>query len=164
MYPTQPRNRNILIHPNVEVIQPTSSVQPNNNFCTTDLQCKEKFNSSRASCKNFECVFVDDVDDVVCNTDNNCFKVFVGNSFTGQLTTKCLSYDNQDYTSESFCNDVQQINCTGRFENNICQPDNSDYTAVEIPLPFRQGSIWITLINNSAANRIQDGLSSNQRL
>lgn len=140
--------------PSFARIDPVSEATPTNSFCTSDLECKNKLGNGKATCVNFTCSLEDAVTST-CNEANDCYAVFVGNPLTGTLSVSCLSYSNQDWTSESNCDSVQDINCEGTISNGVCTPTDSTKIGISIPLPFTQGSIWITLVNNSAAQRIQ---------
>lgn len=129
-------------------------VNPTNTYCIGDAQCRQNLNNANARCVNNQCEINEPNN--TCDNSRNCYQVYLGNSITGVLNFACLSYDNQLFTSESNCQVVNQLNCEGTINNqNECIPTDSNNIAIRYPLPYESGSTWLTLINNSAALRVQ---------
>lgn len=157
-------DRETIFTPYIKFSEPYASKQPNSTFCNTDLQCKERYSNGDAKCINFSCSLSDNSQDSVsCNNKNNCFKIFTADPILGELYTTCLSYNNQLYTGDSGCEESQILNCNGRFINDICIPTDQNNLAIQIPYPFASGYTWITVINNSAGQRIKESILSDQR-
>ena len=129
-------------------------INPTNTYCIGDAQCRESLKNSNARCVNNLCEINEPNN--TCDNSRDCYQVYVGNSLTGALNFGCLSYNNQNFTSESNCQSVNQLNCEGTINSeNVCIPTDPNNIAIRYPLPYDNGSTWITLINNSAALRVQ---------